>query len=95
MREDAHLAGDFAGRQMANQAHLAGQAEGAAHRAADLRRDAEGLRRRVGDEDRFDLLAVGEREDELLRAVFGDVAPGDRRRADGELVGQPGAKRRG
>ena len=39
--------------------HLAGQAEAAPHRAADLRRDAERLRRRVGDEDRLD--AAGRR----------------------------------
>ena len=36
------LADDFAGRQVADEPHLAGQAERAGHRAADLRRDAEG-----------------------------------------------------
>ena len=41
-REHADLAGDLAGGQVADQPHLAGQAERAAHRAADLRRDAEG-----------------------------------------------------
>ena len=42
------------------EAHLAGEAERARHRAADLRGDAEGLGRRVGDVDRFDVAAVGE-----------------------------------
>ena len=41
----------------------------ALHRAADLGRDAERLRRRVGDEDRLDVLAVGEPQQELGRAV--------------------------
>ena len=68
-QQHADLADDFAGRQVADDAHLAGQAEGALHRAADLGREAEGLRRRVGDEDRLDLLAVGEAEQELGRAV--------------------------
>ena len=67
--EHAHLADDFAGREVADQPHLAGQAERAGHRAADLRRDAEGHRRRVGDEHRLDLAAVGEAQQELLGAV--------------------------
>ena len=60
VREHAHLAGDFAGRQVAHEAHLAGEAERAGHRAADLRGNAERLRRRVRDEDRLDLPAVVE-----------------------------------
>ena len=36
-REDAHLSDDFAGGQIPDDAHLARQAEPAAHRAADLR----------------------------------------------------------
>ena len=80
-REHAHLAGDLAGGQVAVDAHLAGQAEGAAHRAADLGRDAEGLRRRVGDEDRLDQLAVGEPQQELRRAVGRAFRCDDSRRA--------------
>ena len=66
-QQDADLADDFARRQVADDAHAPGEAEGALHRAADLRRDAEGLRRRVGDEDRLDQVAVGELEEELRR----------------------------
>ena len=76
-REQADLGGDLGGAQVADQAHLAGQAEGAAHRAADLRRDAKRLRGRVGNEDRLDLLAVGQVQHELLRAVFRDVVLDD------------------
>ena len=68
-QQDADLADDLACRQVADDAHAAGQAEGALHRAADLGRDAEGLRRGVGDEDRLDEVAVGELEEELRRAV--------------------------
>ena len=70
-REEQHpdLAGDLSGGQVADKAHLAGQAEGACHGAADLRRDAEGHRRRIGDEDRFDLPPVREAQQEFLRPV--------------------------
>ena len=69
MREHAHLADDFPRRQMPHQAHLARQAERARHRAADLRRHAEGLRGRVRNVDGLDLPAIGESEQELRRAV--------------------------
>ena len=67
------------GREVAHETHLAGEAEGAAHGAAHLRRHAEGLRRRVGDVDALDLPAVGEAEHEFPGAVFRDVLPDDRR----------------
>ena len=67
--QHANLADDFASRQVADQAHLARQAERAGHGAADLRRDAEGHGRRVGNEDRLDLSAVGEAQQKLLGAV--------------------------
>ena len=76
-QQHADLPDDLAGRQVADDAHLAGQAERALHRAADLGRDAEGLRRRVGDEDRFDEVAVGEPEQKLRRAVGRPFPPGD------------------
>ena len=69
VREHAHLPGDFAGGEVADEAHLAREAERAAHRAADLRRDAERLRRRVRDVHGFDVAAVGQLEEELRRAV--------------------------
>ena len=84
-------AGDLAGREVAHQAHLAGQAERAAHRAAHLRRDAEGLRRRVGDVDALDLPAVRQRQHQLLRAVLGVLVAHDRRRGDAE-VARPAAR---
>ena len=77
--EHADLSGDLAGREVAHETHLAGQAEAARHRASHLRRDAEGHRRRVGDEDRLDAPRVGELEHELARAV--DRALVARRRA--------------
>ena len=83
--QHANLAGDFASRQVADQPHLAGQAERARHRAADLRRDAERHRRRVGDEHRLDVPAVGEPEQELLGAV-------DRRFASARRPGVVSAK---
>ena len=88
--QHAHLRGDFARRQMAHEAHLAGQAEGAPHRAADLRRDAEGLRRRVGNEDALDLAPIGEGQHELAGAVFRHVLPHDRRRREWQLGGERG-----
>ena len=84
--QHAHLAGDFAGGQVPHQPHLAREAERAGHRAADLRRDAEGHRRRVGNEDRLDLPAVGEREQEFLGAVGRTLARDDGRRRERELI---------
>ena len=76
-REHAHLADDLAGGQVAIDAHLAGQAEGAAHRAADLGGDAEGrarlarpLSRRVSGMKTDSIsLPSCELEQELGRAV--------------------------
>ena len=65
--EHADLADDFAGGQVPHQPHLAGEAEAARHRASDLGRDAEGHRRRVGDEHRFDHVAVGEAQQRISR----------------------------
>ena len=85
-REHAHLADDLAGGQVAHEPHLAGQAEGARHRAADLGRDAEGHGRRVGDEDRLDAagrrrVAAGTsrcRPIERSRATMAGVVSGSR-----------------
>ena len=72
--EHAHLADDFARRQIADEAHLSREAERARHGAADLRRDAERHRRRVGNEDRLDLTAVGQAQQEFLGAVDRSLA---------------------
>jgi hypothetical protein len=88
--EHAHLSGDFARGEIADEAHLAGQAESARHRAADLGGHAEGHRRRVGDEHRLDLPAVGQLEDQLARPVGRTLVAADERRGDGELVLKPG-----
>ena len=64
--EHANLAGDFAGGEIAVDPHLAGQAERALHRAADLGGDAEGhvasarSSAGFGDADGLDVLAVAE-----------------------------------
>ena len=68
-RQDADLAGNLAGRQVAHEPHPSRQAERALHRAADLRGHAESLARRVGDIHGFDVTAVGQLKPELLRAV--------------------------
>ena len=88
MCEDPHLPRDLSGRQVPNQSHFPGQTERASHGASDLRRNAERLSRGIGDEDGLDLPVVGERQHELLGAVFGDVTPRDLGRGDSELVGQ-------
>ena len=80
-------------RQVAHQPHLAGQAEAALHRAADLRGNAERLARRVGNEDRLDAPAVVESEQKLHRAVGRRLAGDDGRRGDAEVFGQIGAQR--
>ena len=67
--EDANLPDDFSRGEIANQAHLAGEAERARHGAADLRRDAEGVRRRVGNEDRLDVPPILEAQQEFFCAV--------------------------
>ena len=81
-RQHADLSGDLAGGEVPDEAHLAGETERAGHRAADLRRDAERLRRRVGDVDGFDPPAVLEAQQELRRAVGRGLARVDRRRVD-------------
>ncbi len=91
-QQDADLAGDLAHGEVADDAHAASEAEGALHRAADLGGDAEGLRRGVGDEDRFDEMAVGELEEELGRAVDGTFLLGDGRRAYHHVAREPRAQ---
>ena len=83
---------DLARRQVADEAHLAGQAERAGHGAPDLGRDAEGHRRRIRDEDGLDLAAVGEAQQELLGAVDRPIARDDRGRRQREVVGERRAK---
>ena len=59
------LGDDFAGPQVADESHLPGGAEHAAHRAAGLRADADGVPAGVAHEHRFDGLAVVEAQQEL------------------------------
>ncbi len=84
--EHPHLPGNLAGGQIANEPHLPGQAERARHGASDLRRDAERHGGGIGNEHRFDLLAVGEPEQELLGAIRGLLAGDDDRRGNAAVV---------
>src|SRR5688500_10791507 len=62
------LIDDLAGREIADEPHLAGRAEGAGHRAACLGRDAHGVPRAVmWHEHRLDAMAVLQREQRLAR----------------------------
>ena len=79
--QDADLSGNLARSEIADEPHLARQAEPARHRASDLGRDAERHGRRVGDEDRLDAAAVCELEHELPGAVDGRLVADDPRRA--------------
>ena len=74
-------------RQVPDQTHLAGKAERAGHRASDLGRDAEGHRRRVGNEHRLDLTTVSELQQELLGPVGRPIARDD---LGGSSVGSRG-----
>jgi hypothetical protein len=67
------LVDDLVGAQVAAEAHPAGRAERAVEAAADLRRDAQGLPARLGNDHRFDLRAVTGGQHELARAVRGAV----------------------
>ena len=75
--EDADLTGDLSRGQIAVESHLAGEAESAFHRAANLRGDAERLRWRVRDVDRFDVLPVRKAQQELRRSINGTLHPFD------------------
>ena len=88
VREHADLTDDLAGGKIPHEPHLAGQAERAAHRAPDLRRDAERLRGRVGNVDRFDVAAVGELQQKLRRAVFRGLAGFERGRRNSERLSE-------
>ena len=61
------LGDDFAGPQVADESHLAGGAEHAAHRAAGLGADADGVPSVVAHQHGFDGLAVIEAQQELAR----------------------------
>ena len=87
--EHADLPDDFARRQVAHQSHRRREAEGAAHRAADLRRDAEGLV----------AACRGMNTDSMCRPSssvsrnfwvpsLDDIAAGDRERRDAETPGE-------
>src|SRR5262249_28596979 len=90
--QDANLADNLAGREIAHEPHLSGETERAGHRAPDLRRDAEGHRRRVGDEHRLDDAAVAQTEGELLGAIDRFLALDDGGRREAETRRQRAAK---
>ena len=90
--EHAHLAGDLAGGQVADDPHLPGQAEAAFHGAADLRRQAERVGRRVGNEHRLDQLPVLEPHQQLRRAVDRTLLADDFGRDDAKRRGEAGAQ---
>ena len=79
---DEDLADDLGRGQVAHQPLGAGVAEGAGQRAADLARDAERAAILLGDVDGLDLVAAGDPEQVLARAVGRDLpghhlGPGD------------------
>src|SRR5262249_3407104 len=90
--EYSNLTGDFACGQIPDKTHLAGQAEPAAHRASDLRRDAERHGRGVRDENRLKMLLIGEAKDELLGSVDRLFSAGDQRGRDCEVMGERSSK---
>ena len=75
---------NFPGGEIPHQPHLAGEAEVAVHRAADLAGDAERLFRRVRDVDGFDLAAIRELEEKLARAIHRSGVVNQYRRRDDE-----------
>ena len=91
--EHAHLADDLAGGEIANQAHLPGQAEIAPHGAPDLGGHAEGIRRGLGNEHRLDAPVVTEFQQKLLRPVGRSVPLDDAGRPHRAGTAQFGAKR--
>ena len=92
VREDADLADDFAGGEVPDQPHLAREAEAAGHGASDLGRDAERHRRGVGDEDRFDHVAVGQAQGQFFGTVNGPFAADDLRGCQRETGRERGAE---
>jgi hypothetical protein len=90
----AHLPGNLVHGQIAREAHGAGGAEGAAQRAARLRRDAQRHPVAVGDGHRLDGLAVAQPEEEFLGAVRRLLARGDAEPGQGEVLGEQRAERR-
>lgn len=88
-REDAadveDLGDDFAGAEVADEAHLPGGAEDAAHGAAGLGADADGVATVVTHEDGFDGLAVAEFEEEFAGEAVAAADVFD----DGGLIEEP------
>ena len=86
--ESKHLLDDFAGREIADDAVQPAGAKHAAHRAADLRADADRPPRAVAEQHAFDPIAVVQFEQQLLRAVGGAVMLGDFSSPNGEIRGE-------
>jgi len=86
------LSHDFRRRQIAIEAHGAGQAERAGKPATDLSRKAEGEPVAIGHEDRLDPGSVRQAQHELPAPVLGRRDPLDLRKADERLFTQPRSK---
>lgn len=65
------LGDDFPGPQMADEAHLPGRAEDAAHRATGLGADADGVATVVAHQHGFDRLAVAEAKEKFAGQAVG------------------------
>ena len=84
-----HLLEDFAGGEVADHAVDARGAEHAAHRAADLRADADGaVLLVVAEQHALDPLGVVQFQEQLFRAVGGLAVLGDLRGPDLKLGGK-------
>ena len=88
------LADDLAGGQIAHQALRAGVAERAGQRAADLRGEAERAAILLGDEHGLRLVAVGEAQQPLARAVVGALLQADAGPLEREALREPLAQAR-
>ena len=85
-----HLVEHFRRRQPPHKPAFGRGAEGAAHRAADLRGDADGIAVVVAHQDAFDAVAVGQPPEVFDRAVLrGDQLACHRRRGEAVRLRQP------
>src|SRR5439155_17564446 len=90
-----HLADDLAGGEVAYQSHSSGVAEAAVKRASHLARHAQGSAIGVGNEDHFEIMAVGRAKQPLAGPVRGYEMFDDIGSADRKTLRQPRAVRLG
>ena len=84
-REPQQLLDDLAGGQVSDHAVDPTGAEDATHRAAHLRADADGAAVAVAEQHALNPLAIGELEEEFLRAVVSPLVHSDGGRPDPEV----------